>query len=138
NLLLPCQPPTRLLQVTGDADVYQGGGCPGGVTRGRFQILQPAGGSGNGRESRRLRSEEHTPELQSLTNLVCRLLLEKKTRLPASVHRSHDGRASNPAANGRRPDVTDPPRPPQRRLFAPRPARHHPPPHIATDDPPHI
>src|ERR1019366_9626336 len=26
-----------------------------------------------------LRSEEHTSELQSLTNLVCRLLLEKKT-----------------------------------------------------------
>src|SRR5262249_59085816 len=27
------------------------------------------------------RSEEHTSELQSLTNLVCRLLLEKKKRL---------------------------------------------------------
>src|SRR5258706_11174105 len=27
---------------------------------------------------RRKRSEEHTSELQSLTNLVCRLLLEKK------------------------------------------------------------
>src|SRR5438046_10695199 len=27
---------------------------------------------------RHLRSEEHTSELQSLTNLVCRLLLEKK------------------------------------------------------------
>src|SRR5438093_6725729 len=27
---------------------------------------------------RALRSEEHTSELQSLTNLVCRLLLEKK------------------------------------------------------------
>src|SRR5262249_59055366 len=27
---------------------------------------------------KRLRSEEHTSELQSLTNLVCRLLLEKK------------------------------------------------------------
>ena len=27
---------------------------------------------------RRARSEEHTSELQSLTNLVCRLLLEKK------------------------------------------------------------
>src|SRR5258706_1646906 len=27
---------------------------------------------------RRTRSEEHTSELQSLTNLVCRLLLEKK------------------------------------------------------------
>src|SRR5262249_59200454 len=32
-----------------------------------------------------LRSEEHTSELQSLTNLVCRLLLEKKkyTRAPS-------------------------------------------------------
>src|SRR5262249_58749951 len=28
--------------------------------------------------TRRRRSEEHTSELQSLTNLVCRLLLEKK------------------------------------------------------------
>src|SRR5438093_10112302 len=28
---------------------------------------------------RKVRSEEHTSELQSLTNLVCRLLLEKKT-----------------------------------------------------------
>src|SRR5438046_4781581 len=30
-----------------------------------------------------LRSEEHTSELQSLTNLVCRLLLEKKIRCEA-------------------------------------------------------
>src|SRR2546427_2500043 len=29
---------------------------------------------------RRLRSEEHTSELQSQSNLVCRLLLEKKKR----------------------------------------------------------
>src|SRR5437016_11827563 len=29
---------------------------------------------------RRCRSEEHTSELQSLTNLVCRLLLEKKKK----------------------------------------------------------
>src|SRR5262249_61713453 len=28
----------------------------------------------------RMRSEEHTSELQSLTNLVCRLLLEKKNQ----------------------------------------------------------
>src|SRR5215213_11264008 len=28
----------------------------------------------------RARSEEHTSELQSLTNLVCRLLLEKKNK----------------------------------------------------------
>src|SRR5262249_61259768 len=33
------------------------------------------------REPRRaVRSEEHTSELQSLTNLVCRLLLEKKKK----------------------------------------------------------
>src|SRR5262249_62357863 len=30
--------------------------------------------------ARAVRSEEHTSELQSLTNLVCRLLLEKKKR----------------------------------------------------------
>src|SRR5262249_56439034 len=33
--------------------------------------------------ARRPRSEEHTSELQSLTNLVCRLLLEKKKQTPA-------------------------------------------------------
>src|SRR5438046_5894812 len=37
----------------------------------------PRGGSKSERGSRP-RSEEHTSELQSLTNLVCRLLLEKK------------------------------------------------------------
>src|SRR5437016_8876972 len=31
-----------------------------------------------------VRSEEHTSELQSLTNLVCRLLLEKKNQTQAS------------------------------------------------------
>src|SRR5438046_6483989 len=30
-----------------------------------------------------VRSEEHTSELQSLTNLVCRLLLEKKKTAPS-------------------------------------------------------
>src|SRR5258706_1581991 len=30
---------------------------------------------------RAIRSEEHTSELQSLTNLVCRLLLEKKKKI---------------------------------------------------------
>src|ERR1019366_6910778 len=32
-----------------------------------------------------MRSEEHTSELQSLTNLVCRLLLEKKKRKTQDV-----------------------------------------------------
>src|SRR2546426_4972458 len=34
-------------------------------------------------EDERLRSEEHTSELQSPCNLVCRLLLEKKKHAPA-------------------------------------------------------
>src|SRR5438093_5647171 len=42
----------------------------------------------------KLRSEEHTSELQSLTNLVCRLLLEKKNHLGALQHCLHGG---NPA-----------------------------------------
>src|SRR5438093_9606840 len=33
------------------------------------------------------RSEEHTSELQSLTNLVCRLLLEKKKKKNDTVER---------------------------------------------------
>src|SRR5438093_4175497 len=37
------------------------------------------------RRVQRVRSEEHTSELQSLTNLVCRLLLEKKKTI-ASDH----------------------------------------------------
>src|SRR5258706_11619357 len=43
---------------------------------------------GPGREGpRSLRSEEHTSELQSLTNLVCRLLLEKKNDTEAPRQR---------------------------------------------------
>src|SRR5256885_5003945 len=39
-------------------------------------------GRGTGRSSRwRRRSEEHTSELQSPCNLVCRLLLEKKKKI---------------------------------------------------------
>src|SRR5262249_60012109 len=33
-----------------------------------------------------VRSEEHTSELQSLTNLVCRLLLEKKKKIISRPH----------------------------------------------------
>src|SRR5688572_32512765 len=39
-------------------------------------LLLPHGGSGHRRDG--ARSEEHTSELQSQSNLVCRLLLEKK------------------------------------------------------------
>src|SRR5437016_10050461 len=40
--------------------------------------------------ARFLRSEEHTSELQSLTNLVCRLLLEKKKKAsPLTLFNRH-------------------------------------------------
>src|SRR3989454_5941658 len=54
---------------------------------------------------RAVRSEEHTSELQSPCNLVCRLLLEKKkntsrARPPApSTHRSHGTRESKLTTN---------------------------------------
>src|SRR2546430_3620473 len=40
-----------------------------------------------------LRSEEHTSELQSQSNLVCRLLLEKKIRIPRSWRPAALGRS---------------------------------------------
>src|SRR5437016_9980399 len=43
--------------------------------------LQRGWRSGHQRRIEGERSEEHTSELQSLTNLVCRLLLEKKKDL---------------------------------------------------------
>src|SRR2546430_2972767 len=46
------------------------------------------------------RSEEHTSELQSQSNLVCRLLLEKKKNRPSS--RPHGGSAVGPEPVHRR------------------------------------
>src|SRR5438093_7509463 len=41
-------------------------------------------------EARRVaRSEEHTSELQSLTNLVCRLLLEKKNKKKKNIQQQN-------------------------------------------------
>src|SRR2546427_8567405 len=50
-------------------------------SHGRFRagILQRRPDRGNDRATR---SEEHTSELQSQSNLVCRLLLEKKKKTP--------------------------------------------------------
>src|SRR5690349_22285287 len=43
-----------------------------------------------------LRSEEHTSELQSRRDLVCRLLLEKKKKLPTTHHIPIKPRATIP------------------------------------------
>src|SRR2546427_5474794 len=61
--------------------------CPGHRHRdhtGRWEGWQASGG----------RSEEHTSELQSQSNLVCRLLLEKKKKKLKALRKYHDYRQS--------------------------------------------
>src|SRR5262249_61312156 len=54
-----------------------------------------AGSAGACALSRGPRSEEHTSELQSLTNLVCRLLLEKKKKKQKITRESHTKKDGN-------------------------------------------
>src|SRR2546430_3717948 len=63
-------------------------------------------GSRGMRPGSRLRSEEHTSELQSQSNLVCRLLLEKKKNHSAS-HRT-DGPSTAPREAERKAIPVDP------------------------------
>src|SRR5437016_7632795 len=51
----------------------------GSIAPGQYYLVQEAAGAGGTTNlpTPDARSEEHTSELQSLTNLVCRLLLEK-------------------------------------------------------------
>src|SRR2546426_4447061 len=49
-------------------------------------VLVAHGAEERGHRGRRQRSEEHTSELQSPCNLVCRLLLEKKKKSECNVH----------------------------------------------------
>src|SRR5438093_7439747 len=55
---------------------------PGGFV----EILRGRGPRAASPARRGQRSEEHTSELQSLTNLVCRLLLEKKNEAKRQRH----------------------------------------------------
>src|SRR5438093_6804469 len=55
----------------------------------RFDVSSSRNSAGGRRQSSsNCRSEEHTSELQSLTNLVCRLLLEKKKKYKHKTNRS--------------------------------------------------
>src|SRR5256885_8740795 len=70
--------------------------CPGGRWGGQPSARPAApsgrevGGSAPRPARRPVRSEEHTSELQSPCNLVCRLLLEKKNNTSISTHAPHD------------------------------------------------
>src|SRR5256886_11094753 len=50
-----------------------------------------------------VRSEEHTSELQSQSNLVCRLLLEKKKKDAPTRGHEHPTRPPRPRQDGRSP-----------------------------------
>src|SRR2546430_7975742 len=72
-----------------------------GATRCDNPISNAALKATNARRRRKARSEEHTSELQSQSNLVCRLLLEKKKKkqlaefLPALCHHRSDHSGSS-------------------------------------------
>src|SRR2546426_4810822 len=64
----------------------------------------PEDGSGGSRRPKgRARSEEHTSELQSPCNLVCRLLLEKKKRKRNKVSRYEHTTGSPNGTDSRQP-----------------------------------
>src|SRR2546430_12595657 len=77
--------------------LFRSGRIPPGPRRRRIGVSALAAGEGReGREGREGavgvvvaaagRSEEHTSELQSQSNLVCRLLLEKKKQTSGNLH----------------------------------------------------
>src|SRR2546430_6519808 len=74
-----------------------GGSAPGSIACARASLACSIANSIAGAEAadrlRLLRSEEHTSELQPQSNLVCRLLLEKKKkfRQPPLVYRASTG-----------------------------------------------
>src|SRR2546426_3713122 len=57
------------------------------ISRQMAMLPSSPGEKPNGRNLTTMRSEEHTSELQSPCNLVCRLLLEKKKKEPKRLQR---------------------------------------------------
>src|SRR5690349_23911581 len=74
-------------------------GSPPAAASGRSSATAPAGSSwresaSTGSSFPRERSEEHTSELQSRRDLVCRLLLEKKKKKKKDIQKSGTKRVS--------------------------------------------
>src|SRR2546426_7232731 len=74
---------------------------PAILTHGGALVLQESFEPG---EALALRSEEHTSELQSPCNLVCRLLLEKKKK---RIYMTALRFAAEPSSSRRQPTYTD-------------------------------
>src|SRR5256886_6938281 len=69
----------------------------------------PHPGNPNGGATVEIRSEEHTSELQSQSNLVCRLLLEKKKFAALRVHRPRADACSSKSVYSISPQSARPP-----------------------------
>src|SRR2546427_7922420 len=70
------------------ANGYTSGSMP---TATRYELVSVSAPSRRSAQ-RKTRSEEHTSELQSQSNLVCRLLLEKKKNISDISERRHSTR----------------------------------------------
>src|SRR5205807_10419307 len=82
-------PPAPLARSIGEPGLEDGGDFPEEV--GKLGVGEPHGGRAVGDAvPGEVRSEEHTSELQSPCNLVCRLLLEKKKE---QSHHPHSARS---------------------------------------------
>src|SRR2546427_3106151 len=79
-------PYTTLFRSGGRGGAGDPGGQPGGDAR---PLGRPRRGARLRHPARARRSEEHTSELQSQSNLVCRLLLEKKKKKHCTRHNEH-------------------------------------------------
>src|SRR5690606_41184505 len=75
-------PTRRSSDLPGSADTVGRKPGDGGIRRREIRASAPAGACKGGERRSAPRSEEHTSELQSRENLVCRLLLEKKKKKP--------------------------------------------------------
>src|SRR5437016_10963429 len=77
-----------VVHKSSEASLVEGGvaGSVDIITRRPLDFKNPFGFEAEGV----FRSEEHTSELQSLTNLVCRLLLEKKKKTKRNTTKNYN------------------------------------------------
>src|SRR5438874_5767173 len=76
--------------ICGDSPILCSSGCnrgPSKAAKGRCSLRACVGPHASRRQHASARSEEHTSELQSRRDLVCRLLLEKKKK--KNTHHLH-------------------------------------------------